>query len=410
MRLGTLIVSIIRLVLSCCVAIIPFAVNANELIYWIDVPKSKPTVATISVDTSQLGDFILSPSRDIPASNQTALDISCITSQKSRLTVKYDKPIRCESIQWSVRFKPLKANEYDASSQQSIYSPTGWWLLFEWGNLPRIIGNEAAAICVVGRDDVCKKLPDIHSAPLLFAWGKQTATITTDKLKLTLFADSTILTPELPNISRQLERQYTYLSQVFSQNRLFDWSLIWVAIDQKYKKVGGAAGTNAYIANYLVADDELTDKTLPMLLRVSAHETVHGLSNYTLPSWINESLAEYYAFKAVQLSMVKTSAPVDEWAKRRNTFPHADVGLYIAHKKVTEDKDMSYYPLFYLKGSAFWQELDLALQASEKKLDDYISLLSSPNIQSTDLNQAFIDAMIKIIGSSHWATISNKYL
>lgn len=72
--------------------------------------------------------------------------------------------------------------------------------------------------------------------------------------------------------------------------------------------------------------------------------------------------------------------------------------------------DMSYYPLFYIKGSAFWQELDLALQTRGKNLDQYVVLLDSSDTKIPDLNQSFITAMIKIIGADHWDTISRKYL
>lgn len=127
----------------------------------------------------------------------------------------------------------------------------------------------------------------------MLVWGKRTATIATDSFNLALFADSNVLSAKIPTITQQLEKQYTYLSRVFPHGRQkIDWSLVWVAIDREYKIVGGAAGANAYITNYLVDDGRITDKTLPMLLRVSAHETVHGLSKYTFPTWINESLAE----------------------------------------------------------------------------------------------------------------------
>ncbi|WP_163835396.1 M1 family metallopeptidase [Spartinivicinus ruber] len=393
--------------------VVSYTVTARELTYWLDTAKDNPTSATISIDTSQLGEFVLEPSREVSSSaNPSTLNIGCLTSEKSKTTIQFGKPIDCQSLQWQVQFKKLQNNQYNASSQQNIYSPEGWWLLFEWGNLPRIAGVKFASVCVAGNENICAKIPDKSGGPLLFAWGKNTATITTDRLNLKLFADSDILSHELPNISRQLEQQYTYLSQVFShKQQQLNWSLIWTAIDQKYKTVSGAAGAGAYIANYLVDDGKLTNKTLPMLLRVSAHETIHGLSSYTFPAWINESLAEYYAFKAVQLSKVKTRVPVNEWQKNKHTFPHANAGLYEAQNMVVEQQDMSYYPLFYLKGAAFWQTLEQALQKSGKNLDTYIALLNNKADTNTiSLSQPFIDAMIKAIGKETWQTIANQYL
>ncbi|MGI0120013.1 hypothetical protein [Zooshikella sp. RANM57] len=311
--------------------------------------------------------------------------------------------------------------DYNASSQQSIYSPSDWWLLFEWDNFHRFKGIENAKVCIANNKSLptkkkntalCKPLPQSDQPPLLLAWGKSTTKLNINNLKLTVFADNELLIHELKTIKASLQKQYSYIQTVFSQpehmKQMRDWSLIWVGIDKKHKSLGGAAGSSAYISNYLVDNQQLTKQSIPMLLKVSAHETVHSITEYSFPLWMSESLAEYYAYKSMQLTFYTVNDPLAEWKQKRDVIPHVKTGLYEANLKVAEQHDMSYYPLFYVKGAAFWQALDKALQDKQKTLDTFIPLLNTETTQHK-LSNAFIKQIEGIIGSQRWQALAKDY-
>ncbi|MBU2712657.1 hypothetical protein [Zooshikella harenae] len=397
--------------------------NDKPLVYWVYVNEQKPNLIDIKVDTSKLGIFSLEQSRSLKkAESQSEASITCYKpGGKTSVKINFNQQISCQSITWHTELTVLSDFDYNASSQQSIYSPSGWWLLFEWDNFHRLKGIENAKVCIANNKPkskkekniaLCSPLPQSDQPPLLLAWGKPSTRINVENLKLTIYADNELLIHEIKTIKESLQKQYSYLQTVFSQpehmNQVRDWSLIWVGIDKKHKSLGGAAGSEAYISNYLVDKKQLTKQSIPMLLKVSAHETVHSITEYPFPLWISESLAEYYAYKSMQFISYSVNDPLTEWKQKRNVIPHAKTGLYEANLKVSEQHDMSYYPLFYVKGAAFWQALDKALQDKQKTLDTFIPLLSTETTQHK-LNNAFIRQVEGIIGSQHWQTLAKDY-
>ncbi|MDE1464020.1 hypothetical protein [Spartinivicinus poritis] len=389
-------------------------IASSDITYRVNVEKENPTIAKVSADVLTLGNFVIEPPQASNLStSHTKLNVICQAGKGKNISIQFGVPIQCKSIHWNIKFKKLSHTNFEASSLQNIYSPIGWWVLHEQDSLPRISGNHSIYVCVTKNN--CNKLPENISGnsgpPVFMVWGKKTGVIKIHNFKINIFSDKELLYSKIPSIKEELEKQYSYLSAVFlSDKQQITWSLVWIAIDQKYNHLSGAAGANAYITNYLVDNGRLTDRTLPWLLRVSAHETVHVLSKYTLPTWINESLAEYYAFKTLTLSNIETRDPIQEWLKRKSAISHASSGLYHANRMVSEQHDMSFYPLFYLKGAALWQELDIALNEEGKNLDQYIRLLNKDDSHDPTINQSFIQSMVRELGSGLWESISSKYL
>ena len=99
--------------------------------YNLMLDQSNPEIATISVDTSSIGIFTLEPSRSIsPASEVQLSNIECITTS-NQYKAEYGKEIQCNEITWPIHFDKLEKFDTNVSKQQNLYSPVGWWVLFE---------------------------------------------------------------------------------------------------------------------------------------------------------------------------------------------------------------------------------------------------------------------------------------
>lgn len=88
------------IIAACCFSSIANIAIADNLIYWININKVNPTIASISVDTANLGKFILEPPRSINiAGKKAGLDVTCKQPSKHDISIEFGKPISCQSIQ-----------------------------------------------------------------------------------------------------------------------------------------------------------------------------------------------------------------------------------------------------------------------------------------------------------------------
>ncbi len=299
------------------------------------------------------------------------------------------------------------------SEQTNLYSAAGWWTLFEWNVLPRIEGVSKTSICVpdIRAHHSCLKLPNRDEAPLLIIWGDSRADYQTEDLRFTIFTD---------NIGKRLfnrqtikifEAQYNYLNGLLSpKNSSKIIRLVWVGIEKRWNKLGGAAGAESFISNYEVNRGKFDRRSKEKLLWISAHETFHMLVEYSYPIWISESLAHYYGYKSLALLGPTISSPAHEWTKSKLKVQFGAIGLYDAHQKVRQSNDMKYYGLFYDKGAAFWQELDNELLRKNDSLDRYLDLLEGSDDLSGSLDEDFVSAIENVIGAKTFALLKAGYL
>ena len=237
-------------------------------------------------------------------------------------------------------------------------------------------------------------------------WGATQRQVAVGEAKMTLTADNPMLY-EL-GLHHLLIDSIQSLKAVFSDQALKkNWSIVWLKKERSSGSVGGAAGKATFLANYPVEQGKLSEDAQARLHRISVHESIHLMSPYQFPLWINESLAEYYAWKMTDKAGLKTESPKQQWASMQTRYPHAKAGLYEADHKVTLLRDMSYYPLFYVKGAAFWQQIDQALSEHGKSLDTFVKIL---NHSKTQLPADFVSAIQRIIGKPRWDTLESEYL
>jgi len=394
---------------------IPHLSYGEPVRYNLLTDPGNPQIVQASADTSAIGIFSLEQPRTVPFSNDLkAPEVQCNTGS-GRFAAEYGKEIECKEITWPIHFDRLGVSGENVSEQRNLYSPTGWWVLFEWGDIPRLKGNYDVEICAIlvnaKSPDKCRALPKPDTAPLIMSWGRTSAQKIESNIQFNIYADNSqnILNDQSWS---QLMSQYNYLQQLLSvggpPNKGID--IIWVGIDADIGFLGGATGSQAFISNYAVENNQVSRNSLLRLHWVSGHEIFHMLSTYSYPLWITESLAHYYGYKSLSMAGVSYQTPVEIWESSLAKMPHASTGLYEANEMVENENDMSYYGLFYDKGAAFWQELDNELTRKETSLDEYIALLSEGDTSNAQLNRNFTIAIEKVLGNRKFAQLVSKYL
>lgn len=381
--------------------------------YYLTANKHTPEKILAEADTSKLGTFILQAPRHLPHSSAHAPVVSCMNDATTKI-VQYGNLVQCKKITWGISVKPIDSLNTDVSIQENLYAKNNTWrVIFEWNAIPRIKGIEQITICtkeqLAKKKAVCQALPTTDGPPLIMAWGESNVQKKLNGVNFSIYfdRDKSFLNKEN---WQQLSNQFTYLSHLFQNNqKVLHLDLILVGIDKKLGRIGGAAGKRAFIANYITDNDKIVPEALDRLKWVSGHELFHLLSLYEYPTWISESLAQYYGYKSLIKAGGKTQSPISMWEQQQSKLPHSEVNLYQAYREYTEKDDMSYYPLFYIKGAAFWQKLDEMLSEHQESLDDYLALIGGDE-KNGSLNTIFIDKIVGIIGKNNYQQLANRYL
>lgn len=75
---------------------------------------------------------------------------------------------------------------------------------------------------------------------------------------------------------------------------------------------------------------------------------------------------------------------------------------------MSKDQMYQYYPLFYVKGPAFWQLVDQSLMAKGKSLDTLLPTLTFN--KDGHLSEASTSDITGVIGKQKWHELANLYL
>ncbi|MDM5114177.1 hypothetical protein [Aeromonas salmonicida] len=310
--------------------------------------SAKPDTLLIHFTPEGTQPFTLLPARTLRGTPQQGLP--ALTCLESGARVKPGQPIRCRELSWQVTLKPVPATGADASAQQSLYFPQGGWLVTEWGNFPRQQGAQPGRVCLP--DGQCHPMPHMDEPPLILPFALPATTRPRQEARLQIHHDEMARALNIASLQKKLEAIVDYLAfQLDAPPPRQPWQLVWLARDISTHSLGGAAGAGAFVANYPVSD---------------------------------------------------------ELAQREDRLPHAKAGLYRASDAVKAG-DLSYYPLFYVKGSAFWEALDLALQRHHRTL----SALLLPHLSWQEdgrFDAASSTLLAGTLGAEVWHSLISRYL
>jgi len=154
--------------------------------------------------------------------------------------------------------------------------------------------------------------------------------------------------------------------------------VVWVGLDERRGRAGGAAGSRSFVANYVIGKAESARQNAARTLYLLAHEQFHQLAELVrgprppLPEWLNESHATYYGAKVL---------------------------LQVAPGPESE----SVRAQFVERGAAFWAEIDNALRARSAGASDLDAmvpaLLRSEVRQGRRLPDAFAEELRAVLGA-----------
>lgn len=390
----------------------------QAVVFHLKVAPENPRTGLFSADTSAFNRLTLLPPRANPVSGMAGSAVIRCINGDSAGPVSYGAPTRCARIEWRVRFKNADDLAAHVAEQHNLYSETGWWALFEWGRIPRVRGVADITVCARSAAAVrptsgplCRRLPPANRPPLLLIFGNPGLEYRAFGRWFRIYTDRAGRALLDAQTRRRLASQYRYLSSLFpaSGEPAEDVHIAWVGIDRNRRALGGAAGENAWIANYALADNRLDRAGRERLFWISGHEAFHMLSHPGYPLWIEESLAHYYGYKSLRLSGPVLLNPQREWRRQRLPGINRKTGLLAAHGRVVNG-DRRYYGLFYGKGAAFWQALDTRLEKNGASLDHYLRLLADSGPQDGALAPAFIAAVTEVLGQRVFAELTAEYL
>lgn len=184
----------------------------------------------------------------------------------------------------------------------------------------------------------------------------------------------------------------------FPDDKNFKLTVVWLGLPKK-GAIGGAAGFRTFLINYFFIDGKMLKDKFIWSLMVAFHEQFHILyySEASQPIWAGESLAQYYAIKA--LEKVGFAPHLLKSIKTHFIQPSRkiEMGLIEINRKFINENDMSVYHLFYDQGTSFWFEIDKLIMDStqgKKSLDDFIEKLSRMNFaEDGNLPTEFINIL-----------------
>lgn len=329
-------------------------------------------------------------------------------------------PGSCREVTWSVTAKRVLDGTVDVSKQASlVFTSPRWFLLSEPTSLLRIVDDTQRSTLSVSTGSARAKglgatpagegrwrVPSTNNAPEFFVVGNiAPRTRSIGPFQVRYVADDSDRVDRL-GLEAIHEQALQYLARLLPPPAALPLNermllVVWIGIDDRHGRAGGAAGSRSFVANYVFGEAETDSLNAARTLTILAHEQFHQLADLVrgplppFPVWLGESLAHYYGLKALAQA---SSGPAAASVRAQVIDPTRPVnfGLLELDRRHAA-KDPSAYPLFYEQGAAFWAEIDKALRihsADSNDLDALIPDLLRSNVEEGGrLPKAFVASL-----------------
>ena len=334
-------------------------------------------------------------------------------------------PAGCPRVTWRVVPDVIPAEGADASEQRTLaVGQARWILLAEPTSLLRPLNSDGATTIrsgpghppMIGATQVepgVFRVPPVNSGPEFYVVGAaQPSKRTLGELRIVYVADNARRVQQL-DLEALHASALSYLTQVVPLPRTSparDRSLlvVWLGVSESRGGAGGAAGSRSFLANYVLGSNANKGRNTALTMTIVAHEQFHqlvdvlrsDLPNQALAVWLNESIAHYYALKAL-LVAYKSRAANEVWARFIDPDRAVEHGLVELNRRY-QAGDQAVYNLFYSQGATFWYAIDSALKTAtdgKKSLDDHLlELLRGPLAHGSDLPPSFIEQIRQVGG------------
>jgi hypothetical protein len=319
------------------------------------------------------------------------------------------KPAGCRRVDWLIHFDVAHGAAADPSRQRSLFfANRSWWLVSEGSSLLRPLEDRQARIGanipIVGGGEPVKNtwpLPDSGAPPAFFALGNVArTTVGARGIRVTHVADR----PEAAwraGLIAQQRRTMAWLAEVMRIDDKGRLLVIWLGMDDLQGQISGAAGDRSFVAGYRSRNDRDIALSLMTLAHEQFHQMAALLEKNDHPAWYDESLAQFYALRALSRLGERQRAiraVRDQFIDAGRPVP---VGL-LAWQRRYKQGDPAAYPEFYSQGATFWHQLDALLRqatAGRHGLDaDLPALLASPTDADKPLPAALLQKWRALAG------------
>jgi hypothetical protein len=230
----------------------------------------------------------------------------------------------CREVTWKVSPVVALDGSTDASKQATLlFKSPRWVLLSEPTSLLRLVDDTsrsastitirsgtAAALGATPAGKQKWRVPSAGNAPEIFIVGEaSTRSRTIGPFEVRYVADDPKRSDEL-GLEGLHQKALEYLAKILPPPAALPASertllIVWVGIDERRGRAGGAAGSRSFVANYVIGKPETARLNAARTLMVVAHEQFHQLADLVrgpvapLSEWLNEGLAAYYGLKTL---------------------------------------------------------------------------------------------------------------
>lgn len=156
--------------------------------------------------------------------------------------------------------------------------------------------------------------------------------------------------------------------------------VVWIGRNDPGNNINGAAGDSVLLVNYTRGSGRLKARDRTRALFVLLHEQYHQISPEISPcenpggKWRGESVATYYALKALRRQIGDIGSFREIWAEFVGVDRPIDHTFTDIERQLASGDGSNSF-LFYSQGAAFWSEFDELIMAKTEgaeSLDDYI--------------------------------------
>jgi len=336
----------------------------------------------------------------------------------------------CARLSWQIGFNEATAAGVNAGSQASLYDPRlRFWLLSDPASLLRPVdaaayegeiefagggpvnGGAIVNRAAPGSRTERRRVPGNAFAPEFFAIGHAPVSIVRERNADLVYVNALGL--PLPELFGQHRRALGYLIKATGvrSDMLFRSTVVWLPIAAGRKEMGAAAGFRTLLVNGAVENGRLVrvEHTLAFLL----HEQFHQLTQVGLPLWANESLAQYYAIKALRRTDLPREAVLD--FERRFIDPMRRTGFTLrqVQERVQKKNDLQHYEALYSDGATFWDRMDRAIQKRSsgfRTLDSLLPRILAAQWESDQIPRVVVDLLQRYAGQDAANRLIDRYV
>jgi len=128
---------------------------------------------------------------------------------------------------------------------------------------------------------------------------------------------------------------------------------------------------------------------------------------------MGESLANYYALKALNRLFPDDKSADAIWTRFINTERPTTMGLLDIEREISSEQNRQNYGLLYTQGATFWSELDTAIKqfsSDNESLDSFMPAIMNMNVGSDETSFSQIENLLSVIPVQKMNIIKTKYL